>query len=143
MQPLHAPAAIDDGDVWPARVGRERWAVSFAWQTLREAGAALAFGSDWPVVTQNPLWGIHNALNRCSWGEGLPNHRQTLADTLLAYTRDGAYAEFQEGYKGQIKAGHAADLVLLSEDIFTTPAAELRRVTPVLTMVNGRVVYSR
>jgi predicted amidohydrolase YtcJ len=142
MQPLHAPFSADGGDVWLERVGRERWAYSFAWQALREAGAVLAFGSDWPVVSPNPMLGIHNAVNRLSWGEGLPNHRQTLADTLAAYTRNAAYAEFQEDTKGQIKAGYSADLVLLSEDIFATPAAELRRVHPVFTMVNGRVVYT-
>ena len=143
MQPLHAPAAAGDGDVWPERVGRERWPLSFAWQTLREAGVTLAFGSDWPVVTPDPLAGIHNALNRQSWGEGLPNHRQTLANTLIAYTRDGAYAEFMEHSKGQVKAGYLADLVLLSEDIFAADPAELRLVYPLLTMVDGRVVYTR
>jgi hypothetical protein len=143
MQPMHAPAAVDDGDVWPERVGRERWPLSFAWQTLREAGAVLAFGSDWPVVTPDPLAGIHNAINRMPWSEGLPNHRQTLADTLIAYTRDAAFAEFMEHSKGQVKAGYLADLVLLSEDIFATDPTELRMVHPLLTMVDGRVVYRR
>jgi predicted amidohydrolase YtcJ len=141
MQPLHAPSRVDDGDIWPSRVGLGRWHRSFAWQTLREAGATLAFGSDWPVVTQNPMRGVANALNRASWAEGLPNHRQKLADTLIAYTRDAAYAEFQERQKGQLKVGYLADIVLLSENIFEFPAAELGNVTPTITMMDGRIVH--
>jgi predicted amidohydrolase YtcJ len=142
MQPLHAPASTADGDVWLERVPRARWADSFAWQTLRSAGAPLVFGSDWPVVVPDPLAGLHNALNRHAWAEGLPNHRQDLAEALLSYTREAAYAEFQEHCKGQVKAGYAADLVLLSADLFAVPAAEINQVKPVLTMVDGRVVYS-
>jgi len=141
MQPLHAPSRVDDGDIWPTRVGQGRWHLSFAWQTLREAGATLAFGSDWPVVTQSPMRGVANAVNRAAWDEGLPNHRQTLADTLIAYTRDAAFAEFQEHQKGQLKTGYLADIVLLSENIFEIPADQLANVKPIITMVDGRVVY--
>ncbi len=140
MQPLHAPVG-PQSDVWPDRVGVNRWSRSFAWQTLREAGAKLAFGSDWPVVTQNPMRGVHMALNRQPWAPGLPDHRQTLADTLIAYTRDAAYAEFQESVKGQLRAGMLADMVVLSEDIFAIPAETLDQVHPVLTVCNGRIVY--
>jgi hypothetical protein len=140
MQPLHAPVGPQT-DVWPDRVGVGRWPRSFAWQTLREAGAKLTFGSDWPVVTQNPMRGVHMALNRQPWAPGLPDHRQTLADTLSAYTRDAAYAEFQENEKGQLRVGMLADMVLLSEDIFATPAETLDQVHPILTVCNGRIVY--
>jgi hypothetical protein len=140
MQPLHAPVGPQT-DVWPDRVGVGRWSRSFAWQTLRKAGAKLAFGSDWPIVTQNPMRGVHMALNRQPWAPGLPDHRQTLADTLIAYTRDAAYAEFQENVKGQLRAGMLADLVLLSDDIFAIPAEALDQVHPVLTIANGRIVY--
>jgi len=141
MQPLHAPPAALDADVWLARVGGSRWQLGFAWQTLREAGAHLAFGSDWPVVTQNPMLGVHRALNRRLWSPGLPDQRQTLADTLIAYTRDAAYAEFQEHQKGTLRAGRLADMALLSEDIFAAPADQIERVRPVLTMCDGRIVY--
>lgn len=141
MQPVHAPRLADGFDVWPERVGRERWARSFAWQFLREAGARLVFGSDWPVVTQNPILGLSAALNREAWAEGLPHHRQTLADTLMAYTRDAAYAEFQENVKGQLRVGHYADMVLLSADIFAVPPETIDQLQPVLTVCGGRVVY--
>jgi hypothetical protein len=141
MQPLHSPLTAGDADVWPARVGRDRWHRSFAWQSLREAGARLAFGSDWPVVTFNPMLGVSAALNRQPWAPGLPDHRQTLADTLIAYTRDAAYAEFQENVKGQLRPGLLADMVLLSDDIFTVPVEAIDPVHPVMTLCGGRVVY--
>jgi predicted amidohydrolase YtcJ len=141
MQPLHSPMQVDENDIWPVRVGRARWPLSFAWQTLREAGATLVFGSDWPVVTQNPLRGISNAVNRLPWEEGMPHQRQSLTDTLIAYTRDAAYAEFQEDRKGQIKAGYLADVVLLPRDIFSIPTDEIAGLQPVLTMADGRVVH--
>lgn len=142
MQPAHVPLQTpDDPDVWPARVGSERWGRSFAWQTLREAGARLAFGSDWPVAPQNPLLGLHAAINRRPWRPGLPEQRQTLTDAIAGYTRDAAYAEFQEQHKGQIKAGMLADLVLLSADIFAITPEEIDQVQPVLTLCDGRIVY--
>jgi predicted amidohydrolase YtcJ len=142
MQPAHVPFQTpDDPDVWPARVGPERWGRSFAWQTLREAGARLAFGSDWPVAPQDPMTGLHAALNRQPWRPDLPPQRQTLADTLAGYTRDAAYAEFQEHQKGQIKVGMLADLVLLSTDLFTISAEAVDQVRPVLTICDGRIVY--
>lgn len=141
MQPLHSPMQVDENDIWPTRVGRERWPFSFAWQTLREAGARLVFGSDWPVVTQNPLLGISNAINRSPWAEGMPHQRQTLEDTLLAYTRDAAYAEFQEDQKGQVREGYLADLVMLPKNLFEIQPADIASLKPSLTMVDGRVVH--
>lgn len=141
MQPLHSPMQVDENDIWPQRVGQQRWHLSFAWQTLRKAGATLIFGSDWPVVTQNPFRGISNAVNRLPWAEGLPHQRQTLTDTLIAYTRDAAYGEFQEHHKGQIKDGYLADLVVLPKNLFEIPSEDIAGLKPSLTMVDGCVVY--
>jgi predicted amidohydrolase YtcJ len=141
VQPLHSPLSVGEQDVWPVRVGQSRWDRSFAWQKLREAGARLVFGSDWSVVTQDPIHGVYAALNRQTWLPNLPDQRQTLENTLVGYTRDAAYAEFQELEKGQIKIGLLADLVLLSEDIFTVAPDEIMRVRSVLTIVGGRIVY--
>jgi predicted amidohydrolase YtcJ len=141
MQPLHSPMQVDENDIWPVRVGRERWPFSFAWQTLRTAGARLIFGSDWPVVTQNPLRGVSSAVNRQPWADGMPSQNQRLADTLIAYTRDAAYGEFQEHQKGQIRTGYLADLVMLSKNLFEIPSAEIASQKPALTMADGRIVY--
>jgi predicted amidohydrolase YtcJ len=141
MQPLHAPASVDDGDIWQFRVGESRWPLSFAWTDIRREGASLIFGSDWPVVTQNPLLGVHNTLNRKPWAEGMPHHHQHLSDTLRSYTCDAAYAEFQENAKGQLKVGFLADLVLLSEDIFEMPPQAMKEVHPLITMMDGKITY--
>lgn len=143
MQPLHAPLQENDSDVWPTRVRAEDWDRAFAWRTLREAGAVLAFGSDWPVAPPDPIWGIAGAVNRRPWQLGHDSHNQTLAEAIAAYTRDAAYAEFQEDEKGQIKVGMWADLVLLSDDIFALPAEKLWDVRVLLTMCNGRVVFEQ
>ena len=87
------------------------------------------------------LLGVHNTLNRKPWAEGLPHHHQNLADTLLSYTRDAAFAEFQEHVKGQLKPGYLADMVLLSDDIFTTPAEKMKEVHPLMTMLGGKITY--
>lgn len=141
MQPLHAPEVADGLDIWPQRVGPARWRYSFPWETLRRAGTRLAFGSDWPVVSHNPFLGIHAALNRRPWQPGDPDQRQTLMDTLAAYTRDAAYAEFQEQQKGQLRPGFLADCILLDRDLMATPHEEIAAIQPVLTICDGQIVY--
>lgn len=143
MQPLHAPETADGLDVWPRRVGSARWRHSFAWQTLRREGACLAFGSDWPVVSQDPFLGMYIALNRQPWQPADPDQRQTLMDTLAAYTRDAAYAEFQEQHKGQLRPGFYADCVLLDHDLLATPHEEIATVKPVMTICDGRIVFEQ
>jgi predicted amidohydrolase YtcJ len=140
MQPLHA-AVSEPGQAWARQTGVERWGRGFPWQTLRESGARLVFGSDWPVVTQNPFLSMQVALARVPWAPGQPRQAQTLEATLAAYTRDAAYAEFQEVVKGQLRAGMLADLALLSGDIETTPVEQLAGMTAALTVCNGQIVY--
>jgi predicted amidohydrolase YtcJ len=141
MQPAHAPLTGDDPDPWLKRIDPARWDYAFAWQTVRQAGARLAFGSDWPVASADPIEGLHFALNRQLWAPGLPNQRQSLVDTLHGYTRDAAYAEFQEQNKGQLRPGFLADAVLLSHDIFAVCAPDIKQVKPLLTMMGGRIVF--
>ncbi|OGN88703.1 MAG: hypothetical protein A2Y88_13660 [Chloroflexi bacterium RBG_13_48_10] len=141
MQPLHAPPSVDDGDIWQFRVGESRWPLSFAWTDIRKAGARLIFGSDWPVVSQNPMLGVHNTLNRKPWAHDMPHHHQDLADTLRSYTCDAAYGEFQEHVKGSLKPGYLADLVLLSDDIFKIPVETMKEVHPQMTMLGGKITY--
>jgi len=142
MQPLHAPSK----DVWPALVWPEcvpqsRWGDAFPWQDIRDTGVRLVFGSDWAVASQDPWWGLQTALTRQSMAPGLPNQRQSLENALASYTRDAAYAEFQEDVKGQLKEGMLADLVLLSEDLESLPVEEIRDIRPTLTMCDGVITY--
>ncbi len=141
MQPAHAPKETAGEYVWPARVGSLRWDRSFAWRWVRDAGARLAFGSDWPVVTQNPFRGLQRAVTRRPWITGGYDHSQTLEEALLAYTREAAYAEFKENEKGMLRAGMLADLVLLDTDLFTAKQEQIEDVRPLLTMVGGRVIF--
>ena len=141
MQPLHSPLLENDPEIWIKRVRKADWDQAFAWRSLRDAGATLTFGSDWPVVTLNPMLGVYAALNRKPWEAGYNPHTQTLAETIGSYTRDAAFAEFQEHKKGQIKVGMWADLVLLSDDIFALPAEALKDVSVELTVCDGRVVF--
>lgn len=141
MQPIHAPMSVEDADVWLARTGEQRWPVSFAWRDIKNAGATLAFGSDWTVAPYNPMLGLYAALVRQPYAPGHPDQRLKLEELLLGYTRDAAYAEFQEHQKGQLKKGYLADIVLLSENIFKTQPEELKDVTALLTMVNGEIVH--
>lgn len=142
MQPLHCTRPeLGYLPSWLAFVPRTRFGDSFAWETLRAAGAHLSFGSDWPVVSMNPFLGFDAAVNRQSWAAGLPPQAQTLEATLSGYTRDAAYTEFMELEKGQLKAGRLADLVLLSQDVFAAPSEHLSTLTAALTVCGGVVVH--
>ena len=141
MQPIHAPISVDEADVWLSRTGEQRWPVSFAWRDIKKAGATLAFGSDWTVAPYNPMLGLYAALIRKPYAPDHPDQRLQLDELLMGYTRDAAYAEFQENEKGQLKEGYLADMVLLSEDIFQIQPEELKNVKPLFTMMDGKMVY--
>lgn len=141
MQTGHSPLAPGDGDVWPDRVGRQRWGKSFAWRDVKNAGAHLCLGSDWTVAPFNPMLHIHAALNRQKWDVNDPDQRLTLEEVILGYTRDAAYAEFKENEKGQVREGFLADLVLFSNDLFAMNPADMLTASAALTLVNGKVVF--
>jgi predicted amidohydrolase YtcJ len=141
MQPYHAPIPPDYGSVWCGRVGPQRWERSFAWRSILDAGVRMAFGSDWPVVSQNPLIGLGVAVNRGAWQPGMRSQAVTLAEALAAYTTGAAYAEFEERRKGMIRVGMLADLTLLDRDISAMPNTELNHTCVALTVCDGRIVY--
>ncbi len=141
MQTSHAPFSIAEGDIWPARVGPQRWHLSFAWRDILNAGNTISYGSDWPVAPYDPLFNFHAGMNRQRWAADDPNQTLTLEELIHGYTRDAAYAEFMEHEKGQIKVGYLADMVLFSHDLFSLDQKDIRQAKPVLTMVNGKVVF--
>lgn len=142
MQPSHPPGAMDFPlEPTVSRIGRDRWPLSYAWRTLKEAGAHVVFASDWPVAAIDPILSIQAALLRKPWAEGDPDQSFSLQEGLAAYTVEGAYAEFAEQRKGVLKPGYMADLVVLSADIEKTAPAELHKVRPVTTVCGGKVTY--
>lgn len=141
MQTSHSPLQVSVEDVWPTRVGHQRWHLSFAWRTIKNAGAHMAFGSDWTVAPFDPMININAALNRELWDANNPNQNLTLEEVILGYTSDAAYAEFMEHEKGQIKKGYLADLVLFSHDLFAMNPKDILQAEAVLTIVDGNIVY--
>lgn len=143
MQPYHC---IDDGRWAEKRVGHERAETTYAFRSLLDAGATLAFGTDWPVAPLNPLFTIYGAVTRRTldgknpdgW---IPEQKITVEEAVRAYTLGAAFAEFSEKEKGTISPGKLADLVLLSEDIFTIEPVAIEQVRVVLTVMDGRVVF--
>ncbi|HEX6960709.1 MAG TPA: amidohydrolase, partial [Lacipirellula sp.] len=145
MQPYHA---IDDGR-WAERViGARRSETTYAFRSLADVGAVMAFGSDWFVAPPTPLEGIYAAATRRTLDgehpEGwVPQQKISVEEALRAYTRDAAYAAFNEKSLGTLAPGKQADLVVLDRDLFKIPPEELRDVQVVLTMVGGRIMYDR
>lgn len=145
MEPIHADPGTSG--VWQKAIGEERLPFSFAWASLLGARATLVFSSDWPAcIDVNPLRGIHVAVNRRT-PEGFPpegwiaGQRISVGQALLAYTRAGAYASFEEDKKGQIKPGMLADLVVLSDDLFSIDPMRIASAKVVMTVFDGRLIY--
>jgi predicted amidohydrolase YtcJ len=145
VQPYHA---IDDGRWAEPRIGQDRASRTYAFRTFLNHGVRLAFGTDWDVAPLNPLLGIYAAVTRATLDGKNPNgwfpeQKLTVAEALEAYTIGSAYAEFQEKEKGSITPGKLADMVLLSDDIFSIAPAKIRDVTVLKTFVGGKLVWDR
>ncbi len=146
LQPYHA---IDDGRWAEGRIGTERCASSYACRSLLDAGARLAFGSDWSVAPLNPLLGIDAAVNRRTIDgkhpEGwFPQQKISVAEAIEAYTLGSAYAALQEKERGSIEVGKRADFVVLSRDILADSGRNHIADTQVLaTVVGGKIVYEK
>ena len=147
MQPIHADPGTTD--VWSRAVGPERLPRSFAWKAMLKNNAKLVFGADWPAcISLDPIRGIHSAVNRRTINgkppEGwVPEQRISIAEALQAYTVNAAYASFDEKNKGVLAPGMLADLVMLSQDLFTIPPMDIHKTRVVLTIVDGKKVFER
>jgi hypothetical protein len=145
MQPYHC---IDDGRWAEKRIGSERAKGAYAFRSLLDTGAILAFGSDWAVAPLDPILGIYAAVTRITldgkhpdgW---IPEQKISVDDALRAYTLGSAYASFDERIKGSIESDKLADIVVLSDDILTIAPEQIRNVRVELTIFDGRVVYRR
>lgn len=144
MQPYHA---IDDGRWAEKVIGPARIKTTYAFRSLLDSGARLAFGSDWDVAPATPLEGIYAAVTRrtldganpAGW---VPEQKITVEQALRAYTIDAAYAAYEETLKGSLEPGKLADLVLIDRDISQVPPESIREARVLMTVVGGQVVYA-
>ncbi len=143
MQPYHA---ADDGRWAGKRIGPERLKGTYAFRALLDAGAVLAFGSDWTVAPLDPLQGIAAAVTRRTLDGKNPNgwvpeQKIAVEEAVRAFTVGSATAEFAENAKGTLTPGKLADLVILSQDIFTIRPETIEQTRVQLTVVDGQVVH--
>ena len=143
VQPYHA---IDDGRWAESRIGHDRASRTYAFRTFLDHKVRLAFGTDWSVAPLNPMLGLYAAVTRATLDGKNPNgwfpeQKLTVAESVEAYTMGSAYAEFQDQVKGSITPGKLADLVILSDDLFSIPAEKIREVKVLKTFVGGKIVY--
>ncbi|HLE52091.1 MAG TPA: amidohydrolase [Anaerolineales bacterium] len=143
MQPIHATSDFPAAD----RYWGEHAAHSYAWRTLLDFSTRMAYGSDAPVDSPNPFWGLHAAVTRRrqdgspgpdGW---YPAQRLSLNEALYGYTAGAAYAAGMENRLGRLAPGYLADLVVLDRDPFSCEVDEIRHIQPLATMVGGEWVY--
>lgn len=143
MQPSHA---IGDLYFAKSRLGVERLAGAYAWQSILKTGTIIAGGSDAPVEQGAPMIEFYAAVTRTDLkgnsGEGWHLEQAVSRETALKmFTIWPAYAAFEEKLKGTIEVGKLADLTVLSADIMVIPAPEILKTKCVMTVVGGEVVY--
>lgn len=143
MQPPHPPGCAGVPlEPTVSRIGEACWPLSYAWRTLKDAGAHICFASDWPVSPIDPIIGIEAAVTRERWAESDPDQSFSLMEALNAYCVEGAYAEFKEDRKGRIRQGYLADIVVLNGDIEAAAPSGLQNIQPTTTICGGRISFS-
>ena len=141
MQPSHLLTDMN----WAAeRLGPKRAKYSYAWKSFLDYGVTLAFGTDYPVESINPLRGLYAAItrqNEAGTATYQPQEKITLAEAIYAYTQASAFAEFREHLKGRLEPGFLADIVVLDRDPFKSTPQQLLHTRVLRTIVNGETVY--
>ena len=144
MQPTHC---ISDKKFVVKRIGEERSKGAYAWKSLADAGAILAFGTDYQVEPLNPMEGLYASVSRKDRmgeeGEGwYPEQKISMNDAIKYYTAGAAYAQFMEDRKGKIKTGYLADIVITDKDLYNIAENEIMKTKIDYTITGGKVVYS-
>ena len=142
MQPTHQSSDM----YWEDRLGSERLKGAYAWRKLIDAGVVIAGGSDAPVESLNPLWGIYAAVTRQDH-KGFPENgwypeeRMTMEEAVKMFTSWAAYASFEEDLKGTLETGKLADFTVLSKDIFTIEPPALLKTRVLMTVIGGNITH--
>lgn len=145
MQPSHETTDMRWAE---QRIGPDRAKGAYAWNSLQKAGAKLAFGTDYPVEVINPFRGLYACVTRelpegGPAGGWEPQEKLPLDECIRAYTSGSAYAQFEEGKKGELKVGEWADFIVLSQDITKAAPSDYVKTEVVKTVVGGRLVYEK
>jgi predicted amidohydrolase YtcJ len=145
MQPTHATS---DKNMALDRIGAERLKSAYAWRTFLDQGTRIAGGSDFPVESDNPFFGLHAAITRTDHegqppGGWHPEQAMTPIEAFRAFTLDAAYAAHWESRIGSLEPGKWADFILIDRDLFKIPAGDIWRIKVQQTWVAGQKVYSQ
>ncbi len=146
---MYQPIFLDyDIQIVESRVGKELAATSYAFNTLQKLGAPISFGTDSPVEGCNPFPNIYCAVTRkrvngTPEGGFVPSEKMSVEDAVDAYTMGSAFNEFKEGFKGRLKPGYVADLIVLDDDIFTIDQDKIKDIKVEKTMIDGEFVYEK
>lgn len=145
VQPYHA---IDDGRWAEELIGAERIKTTYAFKSLLEEKVTLAFGSDWPVAPASPILGIYAATTRRTLDhanpEGwIPEEKITVLQALNAYTKNAAFASFDEQEKGTLEVGKLADFVVLSDNLLKVNPGTIKNIEVLQTYVGGKLAYMK
>jgi predicted amidohydrolase YtcJ len=143
MQPTHATS---DMNMAEERIGKDRLKGAYAWRTFLDQGTRIAGGSDFPVESDNPFFGLYSAVARADHdgkpaGGWHPEQAMTLTEAFRAFTLDAAYAQHQETTLGSLESGKWADFLLIDRDLFRIPTADIWKIKVRETWVAGRQVY--
>src|SRR6202022_625041 len=145
MQPSHE---TNDLRWVEQRIGPVRAKGAYPWASLLKSGARLAFGTDFDVEPVNPMRGLYACVTREAVEGGpaggwQPQEKISIDECIRAYTSGAAYAQFEDGKKGELKAGEYADFIILSNDLTKISPAEILKTQVLRTVVGGRVVYQK
>jgi predicted amidohydrolase YtcJ len=143
MQPTHATS---DMNMAEDRIGKERLKGAYAWRTMLSQGTRIAGGSDFPVESDNPFFGIYAAVTRTDHegrpaGGWHPEQAMTLYEAFRAFTLDAAYAQHQEKSLGSLEPGKWADFILIDRDLFRIAPADIWKIKVEQTWVAGKQVH--
>ncbi|HXC07878.1 MAG TPA: amidohydrolase [Steroidobacteraceae bacterium] len=143
MQPTHATS---DMNMAEARIGPERLKGAYAWRAFLDQGTVIAGGSDFPVESDNPFFGLHAAVTRTDHadqppGGWHPEQAMTLLEAFRAFTLAAAYAEHQEQSLGSLEPGKWADFIVVDRDLFKIPPADIWKIRVLETWLAGERVY--
>jgi predicted amidohydrolase YtcJ len=144
VQPYHC---IDDG-VWAEKRIGDRIKYTYPFAAFLDFGVNLCFGTDWPVAPLNPLLGIYAAVTRRTLDDKnpdgwIPEQKITVEEAIKCYTINSAYASFEENIKGSIEAGKLADMIVLSDDIFTIDPVKIKDVNIEMTIFDGEIILRK